>query len=68
MSISLIYFIGTEIICIPVYYLIPFLSHECYYHQMTSETRVTNAKHDKKQDLDIIIPVFVVNGKIQDFN
>ena len=31
---------------------------------MTSETRVTIAKHDKKLDLDIIIPTFVVPRKL----
>ena len=28
---------------------------------MTSETTVTIARYDKKQDLDIIIPTFVVS-------
>ena len=32
----------------------------CYYHHMTSKTTATIARHDKKQDLDIIIPTFVV--------
>ena len=36
----------------------------CYYHHMTSETTVTIAKHDKKQDLDIIILTFVVPRKV----
>ena len=39
---------------------IPILSHECYYHQMTSETTVTINTHDEKQDLDMIIPTFAV--------
>ena len=31
---------------------------------MTSETTVSIARHDKKQDLDIIIPTFVVSRKL----
>ena len=31
---------------------------------MTSETRVTIARHDKKQDLDINIPTFFVSRKL----
>ena len=36
----------------------------CNYQQMTSETTFTIARHDKKQDLDIIIPTFVVPRKL----
>ena len=36
----------------------------CYYYQIISETRVTIARYDKKQDLDIIIPTFVVPKKL----
>ena len=36
----------------------------CYYYQMISETRVTIARYDKKQDLDIIIPTCVVPKKL----
>ena len=39
------------------------LSHEWYYHQMTSETTVTIPRHDKKWDLDII-PTFVGPRKL----
>ena len=40
------------------------LSHECYCEHMTSKTRVTIAKHDKKRDLEMIIPTFVVPRKL----